>query len=686
LNRLILFHLILWLIIHPHPQPNSDVSDVPAQIMQLGHGTANTLDWHPTGNILAVGGQRGIWLYDELLADVAHFEDATEMTHLAWSPTGDLLATLDQDNTLRVWIVTLQPYIQILHQSWSFDNPDEYFRLYFTWSPDGEKLAVITPNGGQVLDVMTGEIMLNIADLDYVMAWHPDGTQLAGVVDIGEEIGKQVRVWDSTNGEIVNTYRSADPYLFWSDILWSPNGLILVGITSVPATLHAWSVETGHLLNDIDTSYSEFSAYLGMWWLNEGTHLVTLSGYVSPPSNPTLNTWDTKTWTTMDRGILLDDIWKIAKQPNADIWALLTSSGQITIRNLEKTEPLHIRTVHGRSPTILKWSADSRYLVAANRMNSSFYLWDVMIPDQPKSQVVGVPYQNWNLDELRWSADSNILIGMQSIPEITAPGAFSTAFIVEWDVQTGEFLRIIGETPGYIAHDGSGNYLPNYIWSNDFTRVAIEISDAPVTISTVATRENGFISPGETIVSSIDVVGYLSRTIWSPDNTLLAVISLDPQGETSAWVYDAETGNLVNRLRPTFFTTLYDISWSPDSTMVALVGSRGIAGSGETEYRLDVEAINQSSEEATHIITVLDTDSRFYHAWHPESRAIAVSTSLGVGIYPITPAPIGINAPPITTIPNTRVFALAWSPDCKWLAGGHEDGTVRVWDVIQVCD
>jgi len=115
--------------------------------------------------------------------------------------------------------------------------------------------------------------------------------------------------------------------------------------------------------------------------------------------------------------------------------------------------------------------------------------------------------------------------------------------------------------------------------------------------------------------------------------------------------------------------------------MVALVGRRGIAGSGETEYRLDVLEVDPSSDEAAHITTVLDTDTTFYHAWHPESRAIAVSTSLGVGIYAMETTPIGIDAVPVVTIPNMQVSALAWSPDGRWLAGGHEDGTVRVWDV-----
>lgn len=627
--------------------------------------------------MLAVGGSLGIWLYDDRLGDLFHFPDADSVVWLAWSPNGDQLATADLDNTIRLWDVNLNSYLLNLNRSWTFS--DDSYALRFSWAPDGERLAVITSDGAQLLDVNTGETVLTIPDLEFTLAWHPHGTQIAGMVDLGEEIGKQVRVWDVSTGSIINTYTNADPYLFWSDVQWSPDGSVLVGITSIPATLHAWSVETGDLLNDVNTFVGEFSAYFDMWWLDDSQQLVTVSRYVSPPANSILEVWDTDNWTPLDRGFSLGDIRSIAKRPSVDVWAGLTWDSQMMIWGLEEPEPLQVRSVHSQPSHILAWSSDNQYLAVASSIGESISIWDVTLADQPQSQIATIPYQGWNLDELRWSANSDTLIGFQSIPQITAPGAFPTAFIVEWDTQTGEFLGTIHETPGYVAHDGSGDYLPHYIWNDDFTRVVTEINDQPLTISTVG-GENGLFSPSEEI-TTIDVVDDPSEIIWSPDSTMLAVITHDPQGETSAWVYDAETGELVNRLRPSFFTVLYDISWSPDNSMVALVGRRGIAGSGETEYRLDVLEVDPSSDEAAHITTVLDTDTTFYHAWHPESRAIAVSTSLGVGIYAMETTPIGIDAVPVVTIPNMQVSALAWSPDGRWLAGGHEDGTVRVWDV-----
>jgi WD40 repeat protein len=679
-KRLILLCLTLLTTINVHAQTDLDVSPTPQQIMQLGRGTANTLDWHPDGYVMAVGGNLGIWLYDDNLADLAHFEEVGDVLQLAWSPNGEMLATFNRDGTLQVWSVALAPYRLTFHKSRSF-KPDDYVILDSAWSPDSQKLAVTVKTGGQILDVMTSETLVVIPELIYAVTWNLDGTQIAGMVDLGDEMGYQVRVWNAANGELVNTYTSSDPNLFWSDIEWSPDGSILVGLTSLPATLHAWNVTTGELLNDVNFS-ADLSAYFDMWWVNEGQQLVTVSRYVTPPGGSTLQVWDTTTWAEVDRKYRPgDDFRDIAKHPNAEEWGLLTWDGQIMTWGLQASEPLQTRSVYSQPARLLAWSPDNHNLATAGYSSASIDIWDVATIPQPEAQRAIDPLRGWEVDGLRWSENSDTLIGILSIPQITAPGAYPTAFIVQWDAQTGEYIGTIHETPGYVAHDDSENYLTHYIWSDDFTRVVTEMSEQPLTISTVGT-ESDFFSPDEEI-TTIDSVDYPSKIIWSPDNTMLAIITRDPQGETSAWVYDAETGKLVNRLRPTFFTTLYDLTWSPDSTMVAIAGSRGIAGSGETEYRLDVLEVDPSSNEAAHITTVLDANTTFYHAWHPESHAIAVTTSQGIGIYPIESSLIGVDATPIATILDVRAFALAWSSDGRWLAGGHEDGTVRVWDVTR---
>lgn len=682
MKKLILFCLTLLATTHIHAQTATDMSPTPRQVMLLGRGTANTVDWHPDGHMLAAGGSRGVWLYDELLADLAHFEEAGDVSQLAWSPSGDMLATFGRDGMLHVWFLTLEPYTLTPRESWSFIIESEYSASYFAWSPDSRKLAVTTKTGIQVLEIASGEVLLQLSSLSYALAWHPDGTQLAGVVDLGEEMGEQVRVWDATTGAIVNTYTSPEPNLFWSDIQWSPDGSVLVGTTVVPGTLHAWSVETGDLLSDVDTSAGELLAYhSGMWWLNDGQQLVTAVSFF--PAYTFFEIWNTENWTKQDSVSPSNNALRISKKPDSAIWALLTTDCQIIMWDFEKAEILQTNSEHGQSPSILVWSSDNQHLAAARRLGRSIDIWDVTLPNQPQLQVATTSHRDLIIEELRWSADNDTVIGVLSISAINAPGMFSTAFVVKWQAQTGESLGTLHDTPGYVAHDDSGdNYLPHYIWSSDFTRAAMVLDDEPVVIYDVVTNTNGYLLPDD-VIATIEMADYPALISWSPDNSMLAVIIRDPQGETSAWVYDAETGNLINQLRSTFPTTSYDVTWSPDSSMVALAGSRGVAGSGETEYRLDILKIDPSSEEAEHITTIVDTGTKLFSAWHPESHIIAVTTSSGIQFYPVERVSIGENVVPIATIPDIQSPALAWSHDGTWLAGSHEDGTVRVWDVTR---
>lgn len=664
-------------------QPETDESITPPQVAQLGRGTADTLDWHPDGNVLAVGGSLGLWLYDDVLADLAHIPETGEIAWLVWSPDGDQLATTDQDDTVRVWDVTFDPYALTLNRSWTFDD-DGYLSVRLEWSPDGERLAVITSDGAQVLDVNSGETLLTIPDLEFTLAWHPDGTQIAGAVNLGEEIGRQVRVWDATSGEVVSTYFGVDSGLFWSDIIWSPDGSTLVGVTFVPAALHAWDVERGDLLNDFGPLTGDFSDIFDIWWLEDGAKFVTAERYVSAPgAQDTLKVWDATTWTPQRNYFPIGNARQIIKKPGMNEWTVTTRDGRIITWSLEQDQPLHVRSVHGQPQSLLVWSPDNQYLAAANRTGETFDIWDVTLPDQPQSQVVTIPYLRWDLVELRWSANSDKLLGFLSIPQITAPGAYPTAFIVEWDTRTGEYLDTIHETPGYFAHDGSGDYFPHYIWSDDFTRVAFaNDDDGSVEIAVVEGDPNSYLSVGEVFVE-IEATN-IKGMAWSPDNSMLAIIIGDVNNDTITGVFDTATGDLIARVEPSFYMVEDGLFWSPDSTRLAVRGYRDIGVSGQTEERLDIVEVDRSIDLTQRIAMVTDVDKTFSAAWHPDGNYLAVAKSTGVAIYSVSSEseyhPL-VEAEPTALIPDINVYVLVWSPDGKWLAGSHEDGTVRIWNV-----
>ncbi|MEO1290832.1 MAG: hypothetical protein AAFV93_24095, partial [Chloroflexota bacterium] len=232
----------------------------------------------------------------------------------------------------------------------------------------------------------------------------------------------------------------------------------------------------------------------------------------------------------------------------------------------------------------------------------------------------------------------------------------------------------IDETQGYIAYDGSGSYLPRRVWSDDFTRVATILEDEPITIATVGESAYSLIAPDELITTiEVEPENYPNQLYWSPDNSMV-ILTFFPNGQDSQLaprLYDIERDESINLLANSSLSNVWWINWSPDSTMVAITGSEGIAEIGEMLYVTDIKQVNSSSQDITHITTLSGTKLE----WHSNSQHVALITSSGIEIYQID------NGSLITTIPEVEVSALSWSPDGNYLAGSHADGTIRIWNM-----
>src|SRR5690349_1058305 len=88
------------------PMINSDTASQLQLRQTLGFGRITEVAWSLDGQVLAVGGARGIWLYPatDLNNEGRLLEGHTGLvTGIAFSPTDNRLASTSVDSTIRVW-------------------------------------------------------------------------------------------------------------------------------------------------------------------------------------------------------------------------------------------------------------------------------------------------------------------------------------------------------------------------------------------------------------------------------------------------------------------------------------------------------------------------------------------------------------------------------------------------------
>lgn len=414
-------------------------SDPLALTQTLGRGAVRSVEWSPDGEMIAVGGALGLWLYTPELQDIARLQGHTKAVYdIAFSPDSARIATVSHDMTVRTWDVrAFEPLL-----------------------------------------VMEGHENLVVA-----IDWHPT----APLIVSGAYDGT-LRLWNADTGEPGLVLRGHDGWI--SDVMFSPDGAQIAS-TGYDGTLRIWDTASG---DPVAVLEGHVGAVLALDWHNEWS-LVTAG------QDGSLRGWSPSAWAQswVIENAHDDPIYDVDWSPQGFTIASAGWDGMVrnwTVRGQQMvgSHDNHTGRVHR-----VVWNPLGTQ-IATLGWDDTVRLWDVTQSDQSVARhdhMDFIVWLGWDEDGLQaitldgrrlvWDTGSGALVSvMQNVgtddlpePDATSNGKKVTldagGIVQIWDADadlSGEALMTL---------PGRANAA---VWSPDGTQLAVAVRNGTITLWT----------------------------------------------------------------------------------------------------------------------------------------------------------------------------------------------------------
>ena len=554
--------------------------------------------------------------------------DTTEVRGVAFSPTGDRLASAGGDGTVKIWNSTTGKMIQTFPA-----HTDSVVSVAF--HPDGKHLA----SRGADLKVKvwdltaTGQaVFTERCDATrkfgsaYTVAFSPDGRQLAAGTD------GVVKVWDWKNRQLLHSLPGHEKNAI--SVAFSRDGRRLAS-ASTGEGVNLWDTQTGG--PPLRTFLAPPHPVSALAFSPDGGRLAEAS------FNRKVRLWDTATGEL--RHTLPHDGGVAGVAFSPDGRRLASAGEEKIVRVWDATTGREVLGLRGHTGWCgcVAFSPDGHRLASAST-DKTIRIWDATPLREDERQ-----------ETLTFTGHGDEIRSVAVSPDGRVASAGIGTPVKVWDAATGE----VG-----VEFNAHGVTVFCLAWQPDGERIACAGWDGRLhTVWVWDARTGKQVFPLPSGLACFAVA-------FSPDGRYLVT----GEGNGALQVWDAGTGREVGTLG-THDQDIRGVVFSRDGGHLA-----SSSGDGEVKLwdatRLDKEYLD-GKPAPRHTLPARVPGPSVNVAFSPDGKRLATGGEKNlVKVWDVQTGKV------LQTLPGHRgdVYTVAFSHDGRWIASGSEDSTVKVWD------